>query len=187
MSRILISFKTKSLILIGALVLASCTNTTQRSSNQEVATSTPSVPSRLLLNSQPSPQALANKVLEKLTAKDRAGLKALVITQEEFCNYLWPEFPAYGTPGATCDWVWGMDEAKSNSSLGGAINRLGGKEFKLLAIDFKEKPQIYKTYKIHMHPLVTVQVDGEELKGEVFGPVVELDGQYKLYSFYTRE
>lgn len=114
-------------------------------------------------------------------------MRSLLVTESEFCEYLWPEFPANDIPNVTCEWVWGMDEAKSLSSLAGLTQGRGGKKYELLAVELSE-PIEYKTFRIHKKTAVLVREGSSQPeKISLFGPILEIDGGYKLYSYYDRD
>ncbi|MCS6886167.1 MAG: hypothetical protein RMM17_14180 [Acidobacteriota bacterium] len=141
---------------------------------------------RSLLNLQPDPKVLAEKVLRALAEGDRKSLKQLLVTEDEFCKYLWPEFPANDIPNVTCEWVWSMDEAKSMAALNELLQVRSGKQYELVAIDAGEVIE-YKTFRIYKGPKLLLRRGDSLEEMALFGPILEIDGSYKLYSFYTRE
>ncbi len=142
---------------------------------------------RQLSGLQPSPEVLARLVLQYLVEGKQSDLRSLLVTEDEFCKYLWPEFPANDIPNVTCEWVWGMDEAKSLSSLAGLTQRRGGKKYELLAVELGE-PIEYKTFRIHKKAMVLIKEENAQPeKVALFGPILEIDDGYKLYSYYTRD
>lgn len=142
---------------------------------------------RGLANLQTSPEALARQILAQLIQGNKKALRELLVDQKEFCKYLWPEFPAHDIPNTTCEWVWGMDEAKSLSSLQRLLDTYAGKKYEFIGLDLGQ-PLEYKTFRIHKNPVVVIKDQAGKIESvALFGPILEIDGGYKLYSYYSRD
>jgi hypothetical protein len=152
---------------------------------EKVAATAPAAPgSRLLLNARPSAEELARALLTALALRDSDKVKALRLTREEFCRYIFPELPSSKLPNVTCDFVWDQATMKS---LGGFVKmwpRHEGKRYELISIRFKDGTDSYPTYKVHKETHLLVRDEtGREREMRLFGSMLEMDGQFKLFSF----
>jgi hypothetical protein len=140
--------------------------------------------SRRLVNAHPSAEELARALLTALALRDGDKVKGLRLTREEFCRYIFPELPSSRLPNVTCDFVWDQATMKS---LGGFIKmwpRHEGRRYELVSVRFKEGTDSYPTYKVHKETHLLVRdYTGREQELRLFGSMLEMDGQFKLFSF----
>lgn len=147
----------------------------------------PPSPGRRLENAAPSERALAERVLVALKKRDAQALQALRVTEREYRELLWPEFPA-AQPGNTVpvDFHWFHLDVRSRSGISSAINDHGGQDYELLEVIPTGGVEEYPTFKILNRVALKVRApDGAEEVIRVFGSVVVLDGQYKIIGFPT--
>jgi len=138
---------------------------------------------RMLANAEPSPEALARRFLDDLARSDVDAMKHLRISKEEFCTYVFPELPASKTPNVECDWVWNQATLKSMSGMARTLERHRGMRYELVAVRFATTED-YASYRVLKNPVVTVRDEtGATEEIRLFGSLLELDGQYKLFSF----
>jgi hypothetical protein len=144
-------------------------------------------PKRPLANAKASEWDLCEEVLRALKARDRQALQALRITESEYKQYLFPEFPATraGTD-KNVDFHWDYLNVRSFRGIQNALDEFGGLDLELLDI-ITETVDKYPTYNLLMKVRLKVRrkPDGQEGEIRVFGSIVELDGQYKLLGFPT--
>jgi hypothetical protein len=148
-----------------------------------------SVKSRMLSNSFKLQQELFDKLLEALERKDTAALIGMMISEKEFKEWLWWEFPA-SRPEANIpiDFAWENHIRNSAKGLRMALRDYGGKKLYYASHRFEEGEDKYQSFIIHTKTRVTV-VDsmGKEEELKVFGSVVEMNGRYKLLSYRDRD
>jgi hypothetical protein len=139
---------------------------------------------RRLVNARPSAEELARSLLTALALRDGDKVKALRLTREEFCRYIFPELPSSKLPNVTCDFVWDQATIKS---LGGFVKmwpRHEGRRYELISLRFKDGTDTYRTYKVHKETHLLVRDEkGWEHELRLFGSMLEMDGQFKLFSF----
>ena len=140
---------------------------------------------RPLLYAQPSAEALAQTVLEALAKRDDQTLKNLVLTKDEFCNYVWPELPSSKINNLTCDWVWRSFKPNDISGRKQILSVYGGKPYNLIRLRYAKGTTEYKSFKVHEDARVVVQDSGggKEQELKLFGSILEYDGQFKLFSY----
>lgn len=143
-----------------------------------------SSPGIILDNSFSSIEDLTEGFLKALNDRDLQGMMLIAADKDEFETYLWPHLPA-SNPGTnlTPEFVWEQSQIKSLSSLRSTINRYGGRDMKLVGVELSGDVRGYGRLKLFMEPEVIVTIDGLEKKIQIFGSVMELEGEYKIYSY----
>ncbi|MEW6209699.1 MAG: hypothetical protein AB1631_15125 [Acidobacteriota bacterium] len=127
---------------------------------------------------------MARSFLDALAAGDEGAIRSLRITRQEFCDYVWPELPSSRTPNVTCDWVWDQATLKSVSGLVEMLSAHKGKRYRLVSLRFAGGSEQYKSYRVHKETLVRVRDEkGDEKELRLFGSMLEMDDQFKLFSF----
>lgn len=138
---------------------------------------------RELSNSCGSIDALAEKVLEAVAAEDAQVLDGLRINQDEFKQYLWPEFPA-SKNNVPYDFAWDNLNGKTVKGLRRALSDYGKQKFELESVSFKEGIEEYPTFKIHTKAVLHVKDRvGNEKELEFCGSIIERNGEFKLLSY----
>ncbi|HEY7546600.1 MAG TPA: hypothetical protein VID27_17045 [Blastocatellia bacterium] len=141
-------------------------------------------PRRFLAYSERTAEELVRDFLNALAEGDEKKIASLRITKQEFCQYVWPELPSSRTPNVTCDWVWDQATLKSLSGLSEMLSKHKGKRYQLISLRFAKGTDSYDSYKVHKETRVTVRDEhGVEKELRLFGSMLEMDGQFKLFSF----
>lgn len=138
---------------------------------------------RTLANAESSPEALTSRFLDALAADDLEAIKRLRISKEEFCGYVFPELPASKLNNVTCDFVWSQATLKSMSGMTRMLDKNKGKRLELVSVKFAATER-HETYRVLKDPVVSVRDEtGAVQELRLFGSMLEMDGQYKLFSF----
>lgn len=137
-----------------------------------------------LAHAAASPAALAHGVLDGLARRDRAGLEALAVSEQEFRERVWPALPAArperNLPRA---YVWGDLRQKSAASLADLLRRHGGRRYALAGVRFGRVAD-YGRYRIHRDAALSVTDEaGRALDVRVAGSMIEADGAWKVFSY----
>ncbi len=139
-----------------------------------------------LENGQPSMRALAELALQAIEARDLVALNSLRVTEREYKEIFFPEFPE-AQPGHNLspDFQWFHLNMKSLKGLEDAIDEHGGQPLELMDVVVTQGTQEYKSFKAHKKVELKVRStsDGQESQIRVFGSVVERNGQFKIFSF----
>jgi adenine-specific DNA methylase len=139
---------------------------------------------RSLANAQASAEALSRNFLKALANKDMESIKALRLTKDEFCQYVFPELPSSKLPNVTCDFVWQQATLKSLSGLSEMYPEHQGKKYEFVALRFEKGTDSYPTYNVHKETHLMVKDEtGKQQELRLFGSILEMDGRYKLISF----
>jgi hypothetical protein len=161
----------------------------QPSASPQPASQTPSssilpLGSRRLINAESSGEALARRVLETIASADENALKSLRITKQEFCQLVWPELSSSKLPNVTCDFAWEQATLKSLGGISKMLPLHRGKRYELVSMQFAKGTDAYKTYKVHKEAHLIVKGEkGVQQEVRLFGSVLEMSGQFKLFSF----
>jgi hypothetical protein len=144
---------------------------------------TPAAP-RALSYAHPSPETLARQFLKALAAKDLLKLRQMRITKDEFCQLVWPELPSSRIQNLSCDFAWDQATLRNEGGLYELLPRHGGKRYELVFIRFPKGVDTYSGYKILKEPqLVIKDESGHQQEVRLFGSMLEMNGQFKLFSF----
>jgi hypothetical protein len=148
-----------------------------------------SVKSRVLSNSFKLQQELFDNLLEALEKKDTAALVGMMISEKEFKEWLWWEFPASRPEtNISSQFAWDNHAINSSKGLRLALRDFGGNKLVYVSHRFEEAEDKYQTFVIHTKTRVMVaDTTGKEWEMKVFGSVVEMNGRYKLLSYRDRD
>ena len=137
-------------------------------------------------NTQGSAEAMAREVLNAFARGDEARLGALVISEQEFRDHVWPELPASRPErNLSFAYVWGDLRQKSEYSLQQALAEHGGQRYTLASVRFGRTTP-YDSYIVHRDTVLTVRTkDDEEHDVRLFGSMIEKDGRWKVFSYVT--
>jgi hypothetical protein len=141
-----------------------------------------------LSNACTSIEDLGKQVLEAVYNNDRERLKAMAITAEEYERYIWPQSPISKIKQwqEHYDFVWKQHSSRSGHSLSQVLSRYGGRQYTLVRVRFKDDTTDHTIYKAHRDArLIVKNPDGKEVELNLFGSIVEMDGQFKIMSFDT--
>lgn len=124
------------------------------------------------------------RLLEATSRDDVAALKELRITKDEFCQYVWPELPGSKVPNVSCDFAWDQATLKSLSGLTRVLDQHRGRKYEFVALRFPGPPERYSSIAVHKAPTVSLRDEtGAVHDVRISGSILEMDGQFKLFSF----
>lgn len=140
---------------------------------------------RKLTGSQFSPEGAASEFLDALAREDLESIRAMALSKREFAQYVWPGLPA-SRPGTnlTLDFVWSSLNTRSDSGLRRTLASYRGRRLRLLGLRFTGETTDYGKAKVHRETRLRIRDDeGRERELELFGSMLEVDGEYKIFSF----
>ncbi|HSR52489.1 MAG TPA: hypothetical protein VLV83_16815 [Acidobacteriota bacterium] len=109
----------------------------------------------------------------------------MAVSREEFEQYVWPSLPA-SQPGSglTSEWVYNQSLLRS---LGGFEKVMGwhaGREYGFRDIRIDGGVKQYQGFTIHDDPVLSITDErGKAREIQLFGSIIERDGEFKIYSF----
>jgi hypothetical protein len=109
----------------------------------------------------------------------------LALNKAQFSEFVWPELPA-SDPGTNlnADWVWNQTQMRSLVDLSTTLFRHRGKHYELVKFRFEDDTEEYRNFKVHRDArLMVVDEVGEERELNLFGSVLEMNDEFKIYSF----
>lgn len=132
---------------------------------------------------------LCKEVLERVAQKDLKLLEAMALTEDEFKSYVWP-YSEWSRPEVRMpfEYYWGLLHQRSSSELRGTLAKYGGEKFELISVRFAKETMEYQDAKVYRDPRLTVRdEEGREREMEMFGAIIELNGNYKIFSYQTHK
>jgi hypothetical protein len=139
---------------------------------------------RVLANASTSAEDLARRFLDALGRDDLEAIKALRLEKSEFCSYVWPELPASKLPNVTCDFAWSQATLNSMAGMNSMLKKHKRHRYELVSLRFAAPEERHESFVVLKDPLVTVRDEtGETNELCLFGSMLQMDGQYKLFSF----
>lgn len=136
-------------------------------------------------NSFNSPSEIGQAVVEALNQGDLSGLHQLRVIRKEYLSWIWPAFPASGPPhNFPEDFAWSNLDTKSSRAVRRLVKRYGEISLAFVKLDFEQKTEEYKDFRLLRGTVLTVQnTNGQQKTLKILGSVVEKDGRYKLLSY----
>jgi hypothetical protein len=144
--------------------------------------------SKSLVSGEPSIDALLERFREALSHKDKASLRALRLTQDEYIGIVLPGSVPPGQPWATYSeqaqqYFWGILNGKSVYSEAGLLNDFGGRDLKVKSVRYHKGVQDYANYRAYKQLVLTVEDDAGNVEQMRLGSIAEIAGQYKFISY----
>lgn len=115
---------------------------------------------------------------------DRAdSLIGLCITEAEFREILWREFPQ-SRPATHLEWLdgWKALYIRHRGGVTGAIRDRADQYYEYVRIESRDTPAIYRNFKLHNSIVLVVRVGGREQELRWIRSVAERKGRFKIYS-----
>jgi len=122
-------------------------------------------------------------VCRMLHHSDRDSLMSLCITDEEFRDILWREFPqSRPITGLTWEDAWISLDQRLKSGVSGAIGDRKGENWTFVRIQ-SDSLFKYKNFTLHMRvTLVAIGDSGREVKMTWLRTIAERKGRFKIYA-----
>lgn len=145
----------------------------------------PEPPKTPLAHTFGSPMGVGQAVLSALERRDLDALRQLALTEQEFCEHVWPELPVSRPErNVPFDYVWGQTTQRSDGFLRQTVSRYGGQRFELLDVEFDGETTEYATFAVSRRAvLVARNAEGESERLRLFGSILRQGDRYKLYSY----
>ncbi len=131
----------------------------------------------------PSLDSLARVVLRDLHHSSRDSLLALCVTDDEFRDILWREFPQ-SRPAVGLTWVdaWTILYARIHAGCSHAVRDYGGHVYQFVRFE-SDSVQRFRNFTLHSHlTLVARDDEGQTRRMRWLRAVAERNGAFKIYS-----
>lgn len=139
---------------------------------------------RPLSNAAASPEELIIRLIDGTSRDDVPAIKDLRITKDEFCQYVWPELPGSKVPNVSCDFAWDQATLKSLSGLTRLLDQHRGRKYEFISMRYPGAPETHESFVVHKAPTVSLRDEkGIVHEVRISGSILEMDGQFKLFSF----
>ncbi len=134
-----------------------------------------------------SREALGRAVVERVAARDVAGLRQLMLTRDEFAAHVWPHLPT-SRPGTNMPmaFVWNRLRQQSEGRLAQVVSHYGGTTARFVEITTRGETTTYGDVVVHRDSRITLQhASGDVEQVELFGSVVRQGSRWKVFSYVT--
>lgn len=138
-----------------------------------------------LANTFESDHALARAVLEGFARGDRDALLRLGVMKAEFEQLVWPTLPV-SRPEVRMplDYVWQDTFTKSRAHLARTLSQFGGRQYRLVRVEFRGKSTEHGTHSISRQTRLIVKDDaGRDQTIGLFGSIIRQNGRSKVFSY----
>ena len=132
-----------------------------------------------------TPEQLAQGVLERLAARDRAGLAALALSEEEFRTRVWRELPASRPErNVPVGFAWSGLYQRNRAHLAQTFAEHAGRRYELVSVRFRGETTRHASFTVSRKAELTVRDErGDEHRLRLFGSVLSDGARYKLFSY----
>jgi len=173
----------KRLLLLGALCPLFVAMPDVRGSDEAKA-----APAVRLEHAAPSIDKLIDEFVAAINDKDKARLRQLRVSQEEYVGLILPGSVQPGTRRPQynqeeTEYLWGMLNGKSIYAEAGLIASFGGHNATVTQKEFRKGITQYADYTAYKQLTLTLKDDkGTEATMRI-GSIAEVDGQFKFISY----
>lgn len=126
---------------------------------------------------------MGRTVVRLLNRSHSDSLLALCVTESEFKNILWREFPQ-SRPATHLEWLdgWRALYVRHRGGITGAIRDKGDQYYEYVRTESRDTTAVYKNFKLHNALVLVVRVNGREQPLTWLRSVAERKGRFKIYS-----
>jgi len=140
-----------------------------------------------LVNSAPSVDALAARVLDALAKKDAGALRRLRVTETEYRTFIIPGSVKPGESPQILDdeasqYAWSMLNTNSEYAVRNMISKYGGQKYRLKGTEFAKGQKEYAWYQAYKVVVLTLEDEKGMESAITLGSVADVDGQFKFIS-----
>jgi len=128
--------------------------------------------------------ALGRSIVWTLHHGNIDSLRALCVSEDEFREILWREFPQ-SRPATGLQWedAWTFLYARQRAGTNHAMREYGGHPYQFLRFEPGESTGVYKNFKLHSGLVMVTRDDtGNVQKWRWLRGVAERRGRFKIYS-----
>jgi len=131
----------------------------------------------------PSLEALGRTVCRQLEHQRRDSLLALCVSDSEFRDILWREFPqSRPATGLTWQDAWTMLYARLHAGCSHAVRDYGGHSYAFVGFE-RDSVFAYRNFRMHNHLVLVARDDAGDLhRMRWLRSVAERRGRFKIYS-----
>jgi hypothetical protein len=132
-----------------------------------------------------SSEALAEAILDGLARGDRHTLHELLITQAEFSQILWPEFPeSRPITNIRAEDAWEFHHREANKGLGKGLSQWAGQRLQLRGISCEIGKMPFTNFTLYKGVVLHVLTESGEPQDIAFAEYfAERDGVWKVYLY----
>lgn len=134
-------------------------------------------------NAYSSAEALVEAALAAVAAEDRGAMESLLVTRDEHRDLLWPALPE--SEQMTFEYARWLNEHNTGKAIRRALERFGGREFRLQRIEYTKDTESYPEFTLHRGATLVVErvSDGAEGELTLVDVLVERPEGWKLLDY----
>ena len=173
-----------------AIVVTACVGLIAGTAGRAILRSEQSPPLRAgdFATGEPSIDNLLDKFRRALVTNDKALLRRLRVTEDEYRNLIMPGSVEPGRPRGdyseqASQYFWGVLNGKSIYVEANLLHQFGGKDFTIDSVKYRKGIKKYRDYTAYKQLTVMVKQSGEEPVPMKIGSIAEVDGRYKFISY----
>jgi hypothetical protein len=138
-----------------------------------------------LFGAYDTPEELAQVVLDAIAIGDAGLLHVQRVTEREFAQIFWPEFPqSRPATNIRVDDAWMFHDAECRDGVKEALHRWGGTELALRSIRWEEGIAQYANFNLYHGVVLEAVTDrGEPVEVEIAPLFAERNGRWKVYMY----
>jgi len=128
-------------------------------------------------------EEMGRTAVRLLNREQSDSLLALCITEDEFRDILWREFPQ-SRPATHLEWLdgWKVLYVRHRGGISGAIRDKADQYYEFVRIEARDSTALYKNFKLHNGIVLVVKVNGQVQELRWLRSVAERKGRFKIYS-----
>jgi hypothetical protein len=136
----------------------------------------------------PSIEALLDRLLHALEARDVEALHRLRVTESEYRTFFLPGSVKEGQPlqifpDRESEFFWQFMNTKSVYTAQALLQNFGGHAYRLKDVKYRKGHRTYALFEAWGDPVLTLETDdGHKAEMEI-GSIVNVRGQYKFMAF----
>jgi hypothetical protein len=176
----------RSAVIIGTAALGLAAGTAGRAILS--AERPPPAPHLRLTDGERSIDGLLDKFRHALATNDKALLRRLRVTEDEYRDLIMPGSADPGKPSAqyneqASQYFWGVLNGKSIYVEANLLHDFGGKDLTIDSVEYRKGIKKYRDYTAYKQLTLMVKQPGEEPERMRIGSIAEVDGWYKFISY----
>ena len=171
------------LVTVTAVALLAATGCGQADASSSDAASSETSSAPAMENAYPSAEALVEAALAAVAAEDREAMESLLVSRDEHLDLLWPALPE--SEHMTFEYARWLNERNTGKAMQRALERFGGREFRLRRIQYTKDTETYPEFTLHRGAKLVVErvSDGAEGELTLVDVLVERPEGWKLLDY----
>lgn len=141
-------------------------------------------PATALQGGERSIEALVERWVGAVASHDTATVRRLLLNRSEFAYLYYSTSPFSRRPYyQPPELVWFQFQTNGEKGIVRVLQRLGGTDLRYLGVNCPGRPLVQGANRVWAHCVVRRIMQRDTLTQELFGGIIERDGQFKFISY----